>query len=305
MQALKKAWEIEAHDVRLLKRIDGDSPGAFGAVWRGDWDGMAVAVKVVHSALLEMDATSAEEFEKEAEFMMRARHGNLVRFFGVGSMQGGEPFLVLELVSRGSLRGFVRGDRKGASLTSLKRRLAADVASGMAYIHALGHIHRDLKSGNVLVTENWRAKVADFGSIRHILARSSAKSGVDLMEKGAVCDASLTAGVGTPLYMAPEVLRGEVYDAAADVWYVGDGEVSGGTFLWPSIFVSPCWHSFSSFFSLSASASLSQGLFICMFLLHLCTIHSSSPRRCALAYVFYSLAQSLSSFSLSVNSINS
>lgn len=95
------------------------------------------------------------------------------------------------------------------------------MARGMAYIHSLGHIHRDLKSGNVLVTEGWRAKVADFGSIRQILARaprSTMAADAHQQDEGNTLDMSLTAGVGTPLYMAPEVLCGETYGDAADVW---------------------------------------------------------------------------------------
>ena len=234
--ALKRAWEIDASEVRLERRIDGGSEGAFGAVWQGDWDGLRVAVKVLRAGLLELDQETADEFEKEADFMMRARHANLVRFFGAGKMAGGEPFLVLELVARGSLakllnRGSSGGEggssgSAGALSPALQLRLAADVARGMAYIHALDAMHRDLKSGNVLVTEGWRGKVADFGSIRGLLLKRTSRD-KDVREAragagaGAGADLAMTAGIGTPLYMAPEVIRGEAYGPAADVWSFG------------------------------------------------------------------------------------
>ena len=107
--AMRRAWEIDSADVKLKGRIDGASPGAFGEVWLGDWDNIAVAVKVLRLSLLELDPSMQEEFDKEAEFLMRSRHSNLVRFFGAGVQDGGAPFLVLELVSRGSLRGLLRG----------------------------------------------------------------------------------------------------------------------------------------------------------------------------------------------------
>jgi Leucine-rich repeat (LRR) protein len=278
VEALKRAWEIDASEVQLGKRIDVDSPGAFGAVYRADWDGMAVAVKVLQAGLLAMDAGSAAEFEKEADFMMRARHANLVRFFGVGRMAGGEPFVVLELVTRGSLRALLNGSRRpsmsakvmasfrertrlasastaakqsllhrsaASKLTpAVRQGMASDVARGMAYIHSLGHFHRDLKSGNVLVTENWRAKVADFGSISGILMRSAAHQSADARRsnhrhsmldldaaaRSETSSRTQTVQVGTPLYMPPEVLRGRPFTEAADVWCVSIWRARGGPF---------------------------------------------------------------------------
>ena len=226
VMALKSAWEISAEEVTLVARIDGASPGAFGAVWRGDWDGVAVAVKVLRVELMALDETTVAEFEKEAEFMMRARHPNLVRFFGAGKRAGGEPFLVLELVGRGSLRGYLRGADSKRLPWPVRRPLAADVARGMQYIHELDQMHRDLKSGNVLVTDQWRGKVADFGSIRSLLLgqHRQAQQGERTAPQAAApasAEMSLTSGVGTPLYMAPEVIAGAAYDKSADVWSFG------------------------------------------------------------------------------------
>lgn len=239
--ALKRAWDIEAHEISLLERIDGGSEGAFGAVWRGDWDGVIVAVKVLRVGLLELDSSLADEFDREAEFLMHARHANVVRFFGAGRMRGGEPFVVLELVSKGSLCGLLYGDHASVLDCALKQRLVLDVTRGMAYIHALGTLHRDLKSGNVLVTDSWRAKVADFGSMHYLLAEAAAGSGSSgrsavrasssshygshsASTRFSADDRSLTAPaapVGTPMYMAMEVLQDGAYGEAADVWAFG------------------------------------------------------------------------------------
>lgn len=236
--ALKRVWEIEADDVKLVKRIDGGSEGAYGAVWCGDWDGMAVAVKVLRAGLLELDTSLADEFDREADFLMRARHANVVRFFGAGRMLDGAPFVVLELIARGSLCSLLHGNESSVVNTSLQCQLAADVAQGMTYIHSLGALHRDLKAGNVLVTEKWRAKVADFGSMSTLLAAgagrgqrhgdtastfsaSTSLASARLSHMRCVRPGLLTTGVGTPLYMAPEVLRGDVYGEAADVWAFG------------------------------------------------------------------------------------
>lgn len=249
--ALKGAWELNADDVRLERRIDGGSEGAFGAVWLGDWDGVRVAVKVLHADLLELDTETVAEFEKEADFLMRARHANVVRFFGAGTMRDGAPFLVLEHVAHGSLRSILQIDDGEANRNNdrdaepvarsalpppvaMRRRLLADVARGMAYIHSLGQVHRDLKTANILVTQHMTAKVADFGSIRNLLLRcdasrpDSSRTRLSSRLPGAVRRASrtdapvnMTVGVGTPLYMAPETMSTERYGPAADVWSFG------------------------------------------------------------------------------------
>eukprot|EP00730_Choanoeca_flexa_P019236 TRINITY_DN9391_c0_g1_i1.p1 TRINITY_DN9391_c0_g1~~TRINITY_DN9391_c0_g1_i1.p1 ORF type:complete len:813 (+),score=108.57 TRINITY_DN9391_c0_g1_i1:119-2557(+) len=215
--ALKKGWEIDADQLQLVRRIDGESPGAFGEVWSANWDSIDVCVKLLRT---EMVADSVEEFEKEVSFLRLTRHPQLVRFFGAGTWQGQQPFLVLELVAGGSLRSYLRLEE--AIPASVKHRLLMDVALGMEHIHSLGTLHRDLKSGNVLVTETNppRGKVTDFGSVtqgfgrRRQNGRNHKKLGLGGLE--------LTAAVGTPLYMSLEVLAGAAdYTQAADVWSYG------------------------------------------------------------------------------------
>ncbi|EGD72212.1 TKL protein kinase [Salpingoeca rosetta] len=96
-------------------------------------------------------------------------------------------------------------DAGGMSYWDLKHRLALDIAHGMAYIHKLDHFHRDLKSGNVLVSADLRGKITDFGTIHELTTGGS----------------SATKAAGTPPYMAPEVARGEPYSAQADVFSFG------------------------------------------------------------------------------------
>jgi len=171
MDEYKKSWELDMGTITLIERIDKDSPGSFGAVWLGKMDDSTVAVKILKEELMELDQKTAEEFGKEAEFLMRARHVNLVRFFGAGKTTHGAPFLVLEYVARGSLKSLIRGSTNTIVKLSvdIKLQLACDVARGMAFIHSLDSMHRDLKPGNVLVTEQFHGKVADFGSMRSLL----------------------------------------------------------------------------------------------------------------------------------------
>ncbi|EGD79879.1 TKL protein kinase [Salpingoeca rosetta] len=273
VMALKKAWEVEYDELRMIKRV---AAGAFGVVFKAEWDTVTVAVKVLQQAVMAFDESTVLEFEKEVEFLQRTRHPHVVRFFGAGTDPNGSPFLVLEFVARGSLKDLLRKDMEqvlknarnesadsgtdasviaedfGEELTlvstgsdkrdetmtawNLKLRLLRDVARGMAFIHSLDQMHRDLKSGNVLVSANLRAKITDFGSIRQCFTRDrnqhqqrtrlssshnddpqySQQAGLQTMTS-----MTLTAGVGTPLYMAPEALTGDKYSFEADIFSFG------------------------------------------------------------------------------------
>lgn len=222
---LKRVWEISAEDVKLVKHIN---KGAYGEVWQGLWDNLKVAVKILNQNMAMLDESVIEEFQKEVDFLQRTRHPNIVRFYGAGQWHSGVPFLVIELVEKGSLRSFLRPEEKGAPMIvwSVKMQLATDIARGMAYIHGLKQIHRDLKSANVLITKGIRAKITDFGTIRRIIKDMSANrklstSSTSSRASQVIQDADLTANVGTPLYMAPEMLRGEDYGQSADLWSFG------------------------------------------------------------------------------------
>eukprot|EP00039_Didymoeca_costata_P006189 m.88151 g.88151 ORF g.88151 m.88151 type:complete len:1021 (-) comp13148_c0_seq1:104-3166(-) len=215
---LIRAWEISQDDVVLMHRIDGDSEGAFGEVWYAQWDGIGVAVKRLRKTLFEMDDFASSEFENEVELIRKCRHRNIVRFFGAGNWDG-VPFLVTEYLELGSLSAFLRKSKNTIS-RSQKISFALDIQAGMHYIHTVGRIHRDLKTGNVLLSKSLRAKVADFGSMKSLLSNESFNmQTVDL--NMAKLTSTLTTGVGTPFYMAPEVLRGERYGVGADIWSFG------------------------------------------------------------------------------------
>eukprot|EP00911_Craspedida_sp_UC1_P000623 UC1_evm2s479 len=232
--ALRRVWEIAADEIRLERRIDGDSPGFYGEVWSGTWDHTAVAIKLLASShMASNDPTVMAEFEREIEFMRRTRHTNIVRFFGTGTMDDGTPFLVEELMD-GPLTVSLRGPKAIPLSPQVKSNYCVQIAAGMAYIHKQGHIHRDLKSGNVLLSGS-TCKIADFGSIRGMLhrgrgsvsfGRGSGNSGSLIsgrkrkqMQPRARAMSELTGAVGTSYYMALEMLDGELdYGNSVDVW---------------------------------------------------------------------------------------
>lgn len=120
---------------------------------------LQVAVKQLKSGFEEMDEAAVTEFEDEIKFMRTLRHKNVVYFYGCG-FHGNKAFLVLELLSRGSLDTILR-DASVELDWQRKLGMARDAARGMDFLHNLTppRVHRDLKSPNLLVAEGWAVKV--------------------------------------------------------------------------------------------------------------------------------------------------
>lgn len=112
---MKRAWEIDESDVDLEEQM---ASGAFGAVWRGRWGHIAVAVKMLKQPL--DDATlGGDDFHREVSFMQKIRHPNLLIFYGAGVTAQQLPFLVVELMAEGSMRNVLRSAR---ALTCAQRQ---------------------------------------------------------------------------------------------------------------------------------------------------------------------------------------
>ena len=155
-----------------------------------------VAVKVMHT---QGSPEAEERFRREARVCAQLNHPNLVRILDAGD-QDGVLYLAMELVQGRTLRA----DR-GASPTRVLQ-IFRMVFAGVRAAHSLAIVHRDLKPDNVMLSDDGRVVVMDFG-----LARRS-----DL--------ATITATgsvMGTPAYMAPEQIRGEAVDARADQYALG------------------------------------------------------------------------------------
>jgi hypothetical protein len=222
MGTLQRIWQIQASELTIEREI---ARGAFGVVLKAVWNDLPVAVKMLGREAGNMDAADAEEFEREVSFMRTVRHPHVVLFHGAGVFDTGLPFLVTEYMERGSLRK-VLSDSPDIAWPQ-KLQFALDTARGMQHLHSLGAIHRDLKSGNLLVTQGFRIKVADFGTARLAGMSSSSSSwapgppGVPTSpskERDNSATPMLTTMVGTALWMAPEILFKQSYTQKADVY---------------------------------------------------------------------------------------
>ena len=144
--------------------------GGFGTVYRGELhDGTRIAVKRMECGAI--TGKGAAEFKSEIAVLTKVRHRHLVALLGY-CLDGNEKLLVYEYMPQGTLsRHLFNWPEEGLEPLEWNRRLtiALDVARGVEYLHGLAHqsfIHRDLKPSNILLGDDMRAKVADFGLVR-------------------------------------------------------------------------------------------------------------------------------------------
>ncbi|KAL6649218.1 hypothetical protein ACP70R_013442 [Stipagrostis hirtigluma subsp. patula] len=181
--------------------------GGSGTVYKGQLpDGTLIAVKRAKKNAY--DKHMGREFRNEIETLQRIEHLNLVRFHGYLEF-GGEQLIIVEFVPNGNLREHLDCLNGKILEFSLRLDIAIDVAHAITYLHTYSDhpvIHRDIKSSNILLTNNCRAKVADFGFAK--LAPTDA-SYVSTQVKG-------TAG-----YLDPEYLRTYQLNDKSDVYSFG------------------------------------------------------------------------------------
>ena len=156
--------EIHFADLRFGEKI---GEGSFGEVFRGTLWGQEVAIKKLRIKGLDAGGSSAgisREFRKEVKIMRTLRHPNIVEFLGV-CMEPPNLCLVTEFLSNGSLEDVLeRMTQREGKKFSLKRciSLAKDIARGLNWLHHKGIIHRDLKSANILLDQNGKAKICEY-----------------------------------------------------------------------------------------------------------------------------------------------
>lgn len=164
---------------------------------------VAVAVKVVHRDAA-ADESFRQRFEREVRIARRLRHRNIVEVLDHGS-QNGRAFLVVEYVEGESLRD--RLQRKPPLDVVRAVQITADVCDALDAAHGMGIVHRDLKPENILLTPEGLARLADFG-VAH------ARDYTAMTATGAI--------VGTPAYMAPELLAdSRAVAPAVDIYSLG------------------------------------------------------------------------------------
>jgi serine/threonine protein kinase len=188
--------EVVAGRYLLSARVGG---GGMSEVWS------ARDLELDRDVALKLLAPDADRlrFEREAQAVARLSHPHICQLYDYGESSG-RPYMVLELLVGGSLDARLEEGRPLPD--SETARIAAELASALAYAHAEGVLHRDVKPTNVLFDSEHRVKLADFGIARLTDATTLTEAGMRL---------------GTAAYISPEQSRGEPVTPATDVYAFG------------------------------------------------------------------------------------
>ncbi|HEV8481369.1 MAG TPA: protein kinase [Candidatus Eisenbacteria bacterium] len=192
---------------RILEQL---GQGGMGVVYRAHDPELErdVALKFLSGPASE-DETARMRLLREARSISALNHPHICHVYEIGSA-GGRAFIAMEMVPGRSLAASIPPQGL-PSATVL--RYGRQIASALAHAHERGVVHRDLKSANVMITPEGDAKVLDFGLARQLAVAGEHSAELTLTGEGTV--------VGTPGYLAPEVLRGEKSGPASDLWALG------------------------------------------------------------------------------------
>eukprot|EP00939_MAST-03C_sp_MAST-3C-sp1_P003087 g3087.t1 len=250
IRMLQSAWEMSYDELELVQCLASKSTDS---VWYATYKGFAVAVKISKGSLRSKDDEVFDEsklsssssssslltssttmtssslsskserrpLNHEIKFLMRTRHERLNSFLGCGRSPEGDTFIVLEYAVGGSMDRWL-WNRPMGGLPWLSRAIfLRDAASGLSFLHhSHQSIHRDIKSQNILIcreNKKWRAKVADFGLSKIVLAGKKrirkrkprhhhGKFNASKHSRTAHWDKEMENFVGTPNWMAVELI---------------------------------------------------------------------------------------------------
>ncbi|ELP92316.1 protein serine/threonine kinase, putative [Entamoeba invadens IP1] len=180
--------------------------GSFGVVYKGTFRGNTVAIKKMKE--FKNEESSIVEFEKEVNMLDKFRSENIVHFYGAVFIPN-HICMVTEFAEYGSLQDLIKHKKSDEISNKIRVKMLLDAGKGILYLHENGILHRDIKPDNILVfslelNQQVNAKLTDFGSSRNI----------NMM----MTNMTFTKGIGTPVYMAPEVLRQDKYTKSADIY---------------------------------------------------------------------------------------
>ena len=188
--------------------------GAFGAVYLGlNVDtGELMAVKQIEvpvggSRMPSSVSAKLREVHGEVALLQGLRHPNIVRYIGTATDEAkGMLSIFLEYVPGGSIAQLLM--RFGSFHERVVRAYARQILKGLAYLHGMKCVHRDIKGANLLVDNSGFVKLADFGASKSLATLTTLAEGARSIK-------------GTPYWMAPEVIKQTGHNSSADIWSVG------------------------------------------------------------------------------------
>ena len=204
-QSVLKGLEPEPKikDFEIIKEL---GCGSFGRVFLA----RHIKTKVLYAikAIDKKNKTNIEErpyFRRELEVMYKIHHPNVVKLFGHFE-DNNYCYFIMEYISKGNVYNLLTLDKKKQLSTKLVATIMKDVISAAYFLHNMNPpiIHRDIKPENVLLNDGIVAKLTDFGWSNYIQEEKERKT---------VC--------GTPIYLAPEIIKEQGHDERVDIWCIG------------------------------------------------------------------------------------
>ncbi|KAI3973810.1 hypothetical protein MKX01_030386 [Papaver californicum] len=198
----KEEWTADLSQLFIGNKF---ASGAHSRIYRGIYKQRAVAVKMVRIPNQDEETRDLleKQFTSEVALLSRLLHPNIVQFIAA-CKKPPVYCIITEYMSQGTLRMYLNKKQPYSLSTETILRLALDISRGMQYLHSQGVMHRDLKSNNLLLNDEMRVKVADFGtSCLETQCRAS---------KG---------NMGTYRWMAPEMIKEKLYTKKVDVYSFG------------------------------------------------------------------------------------
>ena len=189
-------------EVRITGRLGA---GSMGTVYEGFQPSLRrkVAVKFLSEGYQRSDPEAARRFENEARAIAGLRDDHIVRIYFIDTHEG-RPYSVMELIEGPPLDQHLKSRGRLKLFEAL--RLCHDILTGLSVAHRAGKVHRDIKPGNIMLNAQGQAVLLDFGLVRELTAASVTQQGTVL---------------GTPRYIAPELVQGKPVDPRADLYSVG------------------------------------------------------------------------------------
>jgi serine/threonine protein kinase len=195
----------ETRQLLKYKLIEEVGHGGMAVVYRGLDTTLdrEVAVKILHSHLAEQEE-SKQRFQREAQAVAKLRHENIIEIYDYSGIESDDSYIVTEFIHGQTLKEYL--SRHPISHPEIAALIIVEVCNALSHAHQAGVIHRDIKPENIMIREDGWVKLTDFGIAQVVDVQRLTVTGQLL---------------GSPAYMAPELVRGGQIDFRADIFSIG------------------------------------------------------------------------------------